>query len=55
MMYPFFLKNIFLAKEKKEEMDATKQSWGINILYSLVRKTTFDLILHIGFISNNYC
>ena len=29
-------------------MDATKQSWEVNILYSLVRKTKFDLILHIG-------
>ena len=34
-------------------MDATKQSWEIDILYSLVRKAKFDLILHIGSITVN--
>ena len=52
---PLLLNNILQAKEKKEEMDATKQSWEVDILYSLVRKTKFDLILHIGSIPNNYC
>ena len=33
-------------------MDATKQSWEVDILYSLVRKTKFDLILRIGPIRN---
>ena len=34
-------------------MDATKQSWEVDILYSLVRKAKFDLILHIGSITVN--
>ena len=40
---------------KKGETNATKQSWEIDILYSLVRKTKFDLILHAGPIPKNYC
>ena len=36
-------------------MDATKQIWETDILYSLERKTKFDLILHIGPIPNNDC
>ena len=36
-------------------MNTTKQSWEIDILYSLVRKTKFDLILHVWPIPKNYC
>ena len=41
-------------EKKKKEMDATKQSLETDILYSLVTKTKFDLIFHIGPIPNNY-
>ena len=40
--------------KKKREINATKQSWEIDILYSLVSKMKFDLILHVGPIPKHY-
>ena len=41
-----FLRNFLPAEMKKKgEINATKQSWEIGILYTLVRKTKFDHIL----------
>ena len=40
---------------KKGGIDGTKQSWEIDILCSLVRKTKFDLILHVGPVPKNCC
>ena len=44
MVYPYFL-GISYRLKKKGEINATKQSWEIGILYTLVRKTKFDHIL----------
>ena len=38
MVYPYVSKISYWLKKKKEEMDAIKQSWEIDILYSFVRK-----------------
>ena len=44
MVYPYFL-GISYRLKKKGEINATKQSWEISILCTLVRKTKFDHIL----------
>ena len=44
MVYPYFL-GISYRLKKKGEINATKQSWEIGILYTLVRKTKFGHIL----------
>ena len=44
MMYPY-LSRISYRLKKKGEINATTSSWVIDILYTLVRKAKFDLIL----------
>ena len=44
MVYPYFSRISYQLK-KKGEINATKQSVEIDILYALVRKIKFDLIL----------
>ena len=53
MVHPYFTRISYRIKKKRRKGCPT--SWEIDILYSLVRKRKFDLILYIDPIPNNYC